>query len=200
MLNRVVYIDHACFEVHDHLLIALERNIFHVGHVNAWCIVDWIDANRNSLVRGLFSIACTEGHGCFTVDVVVNSLKRKHRILQFNIHGFRIAVAHDLKRKCRCVNSSASIIGIAEVLVQREKSAATFINHLDRESLPSWLTVFNDVEEERSVRQFASVGVVSTVIDLDFNALLSHRTAVVIGEENFELFGVCVPCNEVVAV
>ena len=92
------------------------------------------------------------------------------------------------------------VVGVGEVLSEGKDAAAAFVNHLDGQTAPARLTVLDDVEQERSVGKFAAVGGVAAVIHTDFDALLTERATVVVGEENLDLFGGWMPCYEVVTV
>ena len=65
------------------------------------------------------------------------------------------------------------------------------------------MAVFNDVEQQGSVRQFAGVGVIATVIHTDLNSFLTERallTHIVVREDDLNLLTGRVPCHKVRAV
>ena len=65
------------------------------------------------------------------------------------------------------------------------------------------MAVFNDVEQQGSVRQFAGFGVIATVVHANFNSFLTERTLlahVVVREDDLNLLTGRVPCHKVRAV
>ena len=195
-----VYIGEAAVEV-DHLLtVCLQRKFFDIGHVQSRRIVDGVDADGDGLVRELFTIACTEGHHGFAVHIVVNRFVAEGVASEFNADDFRVGIVHDLEGQRRDVNGLTVVIGVGEVFGECQDTGAAFVNHLNGQTSPARLTVFNHVEQKRAVGEFSGVGVVATIVNLDLNALLSKRTAIIVREQDFEFFGVGMPCNEVIAV
>ena len=89
------------------------------------------------------------------------------------------------------------VVGVGEVLGKGQYAAASFVHNLNGQSSPAWLAVFDDVEQKCSVGQFTGIGVIATVVNLDFNALLSEWAAVVVGEDDFQFLRVGMPGNEV---
>ena len=101
------------------------------------------------------------------------------------------------------MNRGTGVVGVRKVGRQSQQTAATLVDDLDGQSGPAWLSVFDDVEQERAVGQLAGVGVIATVVNSDFNALLTQRallTHVVVREVHLEFFAVGVPCHEIRAV
>ena len=68
---------------------------------------------------------------------------------------------------------------------------------MNRQTSPARLSVFNDVEQEGPIWQFTGIAVVATIVNLDFNAFLAQRTAVVVGEQNFQFLSICMPCDKI---
>ncbi len=184
----------------DHLLaVGLQREFLNVSHIKAWRIVDRVDSNRDGLVRKLLSIACTKGDYRLAVDIVVKGMETKVVSSKLNFNHVRIGIVNDLNRKGGNVNGLTSVVRVREVLGEQEFSTTTFVNHLDGKASPTRLSIFNHVEQKCSVGQFTGIGVIASIVYLDFNALLPERASVVIGEDNLKFFGVSMPCNKVLA-
>ena len=94
----------------------------------------------------------------------------------------------------------AGIVGVGKVFRKGENTCGAFVNQLNGQASPAWLTVLDDVEQERPVGQFTGVGVIAAIVHLDLNALLTERAAVVVGEGNLKLLRVGVPGHEIGAV
>ncbi len=196
---RAVNVRQAAVEVDDLLAVRLEGELLNVRHVEARCVVDGVDADGDRLVGVLLAVAGTKGDHRFAVDVVVNRFVAEGVASEFNGDEFGVRVVHDLERERRDVNRLTGVVRVGEVLSEGKNAAAAFVNHLNGQAAPARLTVLNDVEQKRTIGKFAAVGVVAAVIHTDFDALLAERATVVVREENFNLFGGWVPCNEVVA-
>ncbi len=184
----------------DHLLtVGLQREFLNVSHIKAWRIVDRVDSNRDGLVRKLLSIASTKGDNCLAVDIVVIGMETEVISSKFNFNHLWIGIVDNLDREGGHVNGLTSIVCVREVLSEQEFSTTAFVNHLDGKPSPTRLSIFNHVEQKCTVGQFTSIGVVASIVYLNFNALLPERTSVIVGEDNLKFFGVSMPCNKVLA-